>query len=246
VARILRMASRVKWRALAGAAMTSWCLAVPPHATAIEPPPRQPSEDPHDLSGTWRIAEPADPADGLTGPEDGRRPGPRVTARGDPNRVCWIASGLAPATITIYQRRSQVTMVKADSLRARRIYLNESHPQKIALTHAGHSVARWEGDALVIDTVALKGALQVDAANTTTDRFSMIMSSPTLHVVERLSKIDDGARLRQVLHFDDATTRMQPYTITQTYEYAPRSFAPAVECEPDRGAPGAAGAAVRP
>lgn len=240
------MAPRVKWLAVAGAAMTSWCLAAPPRTAVVAPPPRQPSEDPRDFSGTWRVAEPADPADGFSGPADGRRPGPRVTTRIDLNHVCWIASGLAPATITIYQHGSQLTMVKADSLRARRIYLNESHPQKIALTHAGHSVGRWDGDTLIVDTVALKGALQTDDVDTDTGRFSMIMSTPTLHVVERLSKINDGARLRQVVRFDDQTTGMQPYTITRTYQYAPRTFAPEAECELDGDALVATDAAVLP
>jgi hypothetical protein len=239
------MALRVKWLAVAGATVTSWCLAAPPRAP-VAAPPRQPSEDPHDLTGTWRVAEPADAADGLAGPEDGRRPGPRVTTRIDLNHVCWIASGLAPATTTIYQRGSQLAMVKADSLRARRIYLNESHPPKIALTHAGHSVGRWDGDTLIIDTVALKGALQTDDVDADTGRFSMIMSTPTLHVVERLSKIDDGAKLRQEVSFDDQATGMQPYTITRTYQYAPRSFTPEAECELDGDALVATDAAVLP
>jgi hypothetical protein len=239
------MALRMKWLAVAGTAMTSWCLAAPPRAP-VAVAARHPSEDPRDFTGTWRVAEPADAADGLSGSEDGRRPGPRVTTRIDLNHVCWIASGLAPATTTIYQRGSQLTMVKADSLRARRIYIGESHPQKVALTHAGNSVGRWDDKTLVIDTVALKGPLQTDDVDADSGRFSMIMSTPTLHVVERLSKIEDGAKLRQEVRFDDRATGMQPYTITRTYQYAPRTFTPEAECELDGDALVATDAAVLP
>lgn len=229
---------------MTGVVLTGWLAAPQTAPTAASA--RHPSPDPRDLTGTWRLVEPADPADGLAGPEDGRRPGARVATRIDLNHVCWIASGVAPATTTIYQRGSQVTMVKADSLRARRIYLGESHPQKVALTHAGHSVGRWDGNTLVIDTIALKGALETDDVNADTGRFSVIMSTPTLHVVERLTKSDDGAKLRQEMHFDDRTTGMQAYTITRNYQYAPRAYTPEAECELDGDALVATQAAVPP
>jgi hypothetical protein len=62
----------------------------------------------------------------------------------------------------------------------RTIHLNETqHPAQIEPSIAGHSIGRWEGDVLVVDTVGFKpGVLSADGYT---------MHSDQLHVVERFS-----------------------------------------------------------
>ncbi|MGD8340792.1 MAG: DUF6152 family protein [Gammaproteobacteria bacterium] len=60
----------------------------------------------------------------------------------------------------------------------RTVHMNlDSHPAVIAPSRAGHSIGRWEGDELVVDTVAFEpGVLSPP-----------ILNSDRLHVVERFS-----------------------------------------------------------
>ena len=60
----------------------------------------------------------------------------------------------------------------------RTVYMNlDAHPEDIAPSRAGHSIGRWEGDELVVDTVGFEpGVLSPP-----------ILHSDQLHVVERFS-----------------------------------------------------------
>ena len=60
----------------------------------------------------------------------------------------------------------------------RTVHMNlDEHPEAVAASRAGHSIGRWEGDELVVDTVGFEpGALSPP-----------ILHSDQLHVVERFS-----------------------------------------------------------
>jgi hypothetical protein len=68
----------------------------------------------------------------------------------------------------------------------RTIHLNvDQHPANVAPSRAGHSIGRWDGDVLVVDTVGfLPGMLGLEVAH-----------GPNLHVVERFSLNTDGSVL---------------------------------------------------
>jgi hypothetical protein len=69
---------------------------------------------------------------------------------------------------------------------ARTIHLDtDRHPTGLAPSRAGHSIGRWEGDVLVVDTVGfLPGMLGLQTPH-----------GPDLHVVERFSLNADGSVL---------------------------------------------------
>ena len=58
----------------------------------------------------------------------------------------------------------------------RLVNMNVEHPAVLAPSYSGHSIGRWDGDTLVVDTVGIR-----------TER------GPTRHVVERMKKRSDGA-----------------------------------------------------
>jgi hypothetical protein len=67
----------------------------------------------------------------------------------------------------------------------RTIHLNAEHPASIAPSRAGHSIGRWDGDVLVVDTVGfLPGMLALEVAH-----------GGGLHVVERFALNSDGSVL---------------------------------------------------
>ncbi|MGC3980757.1 MAG: hypothetical protein QM808_05805 [Steroidobacteraceae bacterium] len=191
--------------------------------------PKQ-SGAPTDLTGTWR-------GGGLSaqGGKDmtvqGPRPGLRVNTKVETSRICYPYSGLVPATTTIYQQGDLITLVQDSQLRVRRIYLNAQHAQPVVPSYGGDSVGHWEGDTLVVDTIGLKGPLQVLDLDIDKGNWNFLMTTPTLHVVERIKKINDGEQLEHQITFDDAATKMQTYTITHTFKYAPGVRSNEDECE---------------
>ena len=76
----------------------------------------------------------------------------------------------------------------------RTIYMNlKQHPAAIKPTRAGHSIGRWEGDTLVVDTVGfLPGVLNAP-----------VRHGDKLHVVERFSLDPKTMKLSRAYTADD-------------------------------------------
>ena len=72
----------------------------------------------------------------------------------------------------------------------RTVHMNlDAHPRDVTPSRAGHSIGRWEGDTLVVDTVGFEpGILSADGR---------VPHSGALHVVERFTLDNDGRALRR-------------------------------------------------
>ena len=95
----------------------------------------------------------------------------------------------------------------------RTIYMNAEHPQDIRPTQQGHSIGWWEGDTLVIDTVAFEPDSSGIAGN--------VPSSPGKHTVERLTLTEDRTRLRYEVTVEDPVYLSEPATLTQQWDHRP-------------------------
>jgi len=104
-----------------------------------------------------------------------------------------IATQFAPGAVPkrgivhrISQDEASVSIEYGQHGFVRTIHLDsERHPEKVAPSRAGHSIGRWDGDVLVVDTVGfLPGMLGLEVAH-----------GPDLHVVERFSLNADGSVL---------------------------------------------------
>jgi hypothetical protein len=100
----------------------------------------------------------------------------------DPGRYC-IWPGMpraiwgAPFTVEIQQRPQDITIYWEGYGMYRKIYMaDHDPPQPILPSAMGHSVARWEGDTLVVETTNLKPYPYMTRMATSSDA----------HVVERL------------------------------------------------------------
>jgi hypothetical protein len=105
----------------------------------------------------------------------------------DPENQCWpwpLPYILRGMQIRILQQPNQVTMLYRHDHQVRRVRMNASHPANVTPSWYGDSVGRYEGDALVIDTIGVKvGPLSmVDGYGTP--------YSEAMHVVERYRLID--------------------------------------------------------
>jgi hypothetical protein len=81
--------------------------------------------------------------------------------------------------LQMFQQPDKITMIYRHGNEVRRVRLNDSHPAKPTPSWYGDSVGHYEGDTLVVDTVAIKIGpfAMVDMYGTP--------HSPALHVVER-------------------------------------------------------------
>ncbi len=97
----------------------------------------------------------------------------------------------------------QVTILYERHMQARVIPLNAAHRTNIKPSWFGDSVARWEGDTLVIDTVGIDTRTWVDVfATPHTDK---------LHVVERY-RLLDANRMQGEVRVEDPGAFTTPWT----------------------------------
>jgi hypothetical protein len=79
------------------------------------------------------------------------------------------------------------------------------HPADLNPTWYGHSVGRWEGDALVIDTLGFNDKFWFD--------FSGYPHTEKLHTIERYTRPDQGTLVNEVT-IDDPGAYSKPFVIT--------------------------------
>jgi hypothetical protein len=109
----------------------------------------------------------------------------------------------------------------------RTIHMGVEHPAGVQPSRHGHSVGRWEGNTLVIDTIAFEPNPSGLALN--------VPSSTGKHVVERLTLSDDRLRLRYEATVEDPVYLTSPATLAQQWDHRPDiEFSPASEvCDDD-------------
>lgn len=202
-----------------------------------------PSHDAKDFSGFW--ARGNGPAIGgyRTAPGAGAadpRPGTVVNTRLDANRMCLVSVGVnlgeeflgvKPARLMIYQSPTQITLIGNNELRARRVYFDAAHASHPVPSYNGDALAHWEGDTLVIDTIALKGVIAKLGFDVEVGIRKLLVVNPTLHVIERLHKSADGSQLIDEQTWEDSSVNAPPAHQTLVFQYAePDSFGD-WECE---------------
>lgn len=175
-----------------------------------------PSADPRDISGNW-----SENLMGGNGELIGvtERPGRRYSSPFEATRLCMGESVLSPKNADIYLLDNQINIVTGNNVRTRRIYLNDKLPTDFKPQYGGHSVGRWEGDTLVIETVGLKGSMAQFRDDKTAQFTRMLMTTPTLTVTERLRKIENNTQLEHLLAFADPQNNMPPYSMRIVYNY---------------------------
>jgi len=95
------------------------------------------------------------------------------------------------------------------------MYLTE-HPGNMPLTRTGHSIGRWDGDVLVVDTVGFSpGALAPP-----------VLNSNRLHVVERFSLDANAMWLTREYAADDSVYFTGQYTGADTIQVADLPYDP--------------------
>jgi hypothetical protein len=85
----------------------------------------------------------------------------------------------------------------------RRVHLGmANHPANLTPSNAGHSIGRWDGDTLVVDTVGFAEGVLVPPTR----------NSPQLHVVERFTLDPQTFALKREYTVEDPVYLAAPYT----------------------------------
>jgi hypothetical protein len=135
----------------------------------------------------------------------------------DPGAFCQspgmpsLALGGASYPVEIIATRKQVTILMELHQQVRRVHLDQpEHPARLFPQRNGHSIGRFEGETLVVDTTAIKAI-----------PFGSVPHSDEVHVVERIRALDGGAALVNEVTITDPVMYTQPVTVRQYYKAAP-------------------------
>jgi biotin operon repressor len=92
----------------------------------------------------------------------------------------------------------------------RSISRGRSTPEEYEPSYLGDSIARFDGDALVVDTVGFNEMTWLNDAGA--------RHSDALHLVERIRPVQAGRYLEYRVTADDPKTLAKPYTYTRYYQ----------------------------
>ena len=96
------------------------------------------------------------------------------------------------------------------------------HPKEMDPTWFGNSVGRWEGDTLIIDTVAFNGRTRIDTIGHP--------HSDQLHTVERFQRTDRD-HIDYVITIDDPKTYTKPWDSVRRWTLHPEWEIMEYSCE---------------
>ena len=127
---------------------------------------------------------------------------------------CW-ATGvpvylLNPAQPTFFlQTPQKIAVIWQMDQQVRHIYMNVPHSPNPRPSWYGESVGHYEGDTLVVDTIAQNTRTFVDNYRTP--------HGEKLHVVERYRLIEGGKTLHADITIEDPATFIQPLQVTHRW-----------------------------
>jgi len=197
---------------------------------------QQPAASSRDISGFWALT-----ADGKKVPD--ARLLPRVTRamldlhkRRDEHALRWCNPVGVPlmmdsgTPIEIRQGPTSIIVLTENSLVPRYMYLNRKHVSADIYDPStiGDSVATWDGETLVVDTVGFHpthGVTSIPGGGFRTDK---------THLTERYRLLKNGDVLSVVFTWTDPTVFAAPHTYEFRYRRLPPAYEPLNEwpCDP--------------
>ncbi|MBZ5642685.1 MAG: hypothetical protein LAO19_08000 [Acidobacteriia bacterium] len=132
----------------------------------------------------------------------------------DPTEKC-IPPGvprtmLQPFPWEIVQAPGRIVIIYEYQAIPRQIFMDgRAHPADLEPTYMGHSIGKYEGDTLVIDTVGLNDKTWLDPMG--------LPHSDAMHVIERLRRTDRDTLVDDVT-IDDPKTYTKPWTAQITFK----------------------------
>ncbi len=144
---------------------------------------------------------------------------------GGPLFAMWEV-GLFP--IEILEAPGRIVIKPENSALPRRIYLDgRGHPEDLDPSWMGHSIGRWDGDVLVVDTIGTNGRTRAmngvgsNAGVSIEDKNPRLPVSAQLHLVERFRLAADGEILEVEKTITDPVNYTSPFTVKHYWQRRP-------------------------
>jgi hypothetical protein len=220
-------------RLITAALVASVCSTI---AAAQEGRAAGPPFNPRDISGFWEL------------PFDGRQVSPaRLTsvmtravlaaqAKKDANAIRWCNFLGMPAVmgearpLDIRQGRREIVVQPEVNATPRHLYFRSAHvnQEEFDPTTSGDSIARWDGDTLVVDTIGFaedKGITAIPGGGFRTG---------ATHLVERYRLLKNGSILSITFTWEDPRVFRVPHTYEFRYQRLGRDYEPRqrLGCDP--------------
>jgi len=188
------------------------------------------------MAGTWRgdsrLADVADPPILTEWPltSQGRAAFEAYDGSQNPYAECVPYSPpvqmMAPLTMTIELADDVVNLIFGLAGDDRIVYLDgRGHPADAPAANSGHSIGRWEGETLVIDT-----------ANFTARDLGLAFGIPSgagKRLIERLTLSEDGTRIAYRYEVTDPEFLAAPVTGESTFSHRPDLALEDYSCDPE-------------
>jgi len=201
---------------------------ISPHATPIGPTPRAADGKP-DLSGVWYAQRPVDPGqpEPLPWVDALLRERAANNSKDAPGAHCLTRGVTAAGALFPYklvQTPTLLVMLFEDDIPShRQVFLDgRGHPKDPNPSWMGHSIGRWEGDVLVIDTVGFNDRSWLDPQGHP--------HTEKMRVTERLRRPDLG-HLEIEFTIDDPGAYKKPWTIKRIADLDPGDEVGEYVCE---------------
>ena len=141
------------------------------------------------------------------------------TPQNDPDARCLSPGAVrayqSPYPMEFLQTPGRVTILYEYEHLVRRIFMDgREHPKDLDPAAMGHSIGRWEGDTLVVDTVGLSDSTLLNTSG--------LPHSESLHLLERIRRILDGNVLEVEFTIDDPRAYTQVWKATSYWKNDPK------------------------
>jgi hypothetical protein len=156
-----------------------------------------------------------------------------ATAKGQPIGINWVnclPDGMpgmmqGPFPMEVLQTKNQVTIIQESFTQVRRILLNRPPKalDEVDPTFYGHSVGRWDGDTLIVDTIGIKEHVQ----------YQNVPHSDQMRIRERIRLLEPDL-LSDEITIEDPVTLEKPWTFTFVYRRMPEYTLLEYICEDNR------------
>ncbi|MDH3420139.1 MAG: DUF6152 family protein [Gammaproteobacteria bacterium] len=151
---------------------------------------------------------------------------PEAQCIGRPTPAMIVSSQLYPIRVEINEAEQTVTLRTEFWDETRTVYMDgRGHPDDGERSISGHSIGRWEGGTLVVDTRNFadhRSPYQIG-----------VPSGALKHVVERYTLSEDRTRVFVEFTLEDPEFIAEPLTHSRELLYAPQMTLQPFECDPE-------------
>lgn len=128
---------------------------------------------------------------------------------------------LSPLQIIESPQQKQITVLYETFTAFRIINMDREHPAHPKPSYMGNAVGHWDGDTLVIDTIAVSDKTTI---------MSVVPHSEDMHLVERLRRTGPNT-MEDRMTIDDPKTFSKPWTTVAQFKRVPGMIMAEFICE---------------